>query len=117
MRILVTGSREWRDYETIRRALAKFPAGSVVVHGAATGADAMAHSAALGLGFTPEPHFPDYEKYPVSKAPLRRNEEMVALGADICLAFPARNSRGTHHCAGRAKAAGIEVVTPPGEVL
>ncbi len=98
MRVIVTGSRAWRDYETIRDRLAKLPPNSTVVHGAATGADAMAHAAALALGHTPEPHFPDYDKYEVSKAPLRRNEAMVILGADLLVAFPTDNSRGTWHC-------------------
>lgn len=109
MRVLVTGSRDWRDYETIRKRLAQLPPGSTIVHGAATGADAMAHVAAIALGHIPEPHWPDFETYEVSKAPLRRNELMVALGADLCLGFPTANSRGTVHCMGRAKAAGIPV--------
>ena len=107
MRVIVTGSRDWRDYETIRNRLAELPPESIIVHGAATGADAMAHAAATALGFTLEPHFPDYEKYKVSKAPLRRNQHMVDLGADLCLAFPMKGSQGTWHCVNRAENAGI----------
>jgi hypothetical protein len=36
-----------------------------------------------------------------------RNTKMVNLGADICLAFPGPNSRGTVDCVNKAKAAGI----------
>lgn len=109
MRVIVTGSRDWRDYETIRLRLAQLPPDTVIVHGAASGADAMAHVAAEALGLVTEPHWPDFEKYPVSKAPLRRNELMVRLGADLCLAFPTVRSRGTWHCVGRAKDARIPV--------
>lgn len=39
----------------------------------------------------------------------RRNQHMVDLGADICLAFNKGNSRGTADCVRRARAAGIPV--------
>ncbi len=107
MRVLVTGSRAWRDYKRLRHRLAEFPEGTTIVHGAASGADAMAHVAASALGFTPEPHWPDYETFDVADAPLRRNEYMVELGADLVLAFPTTGSRGTWHCVQRAKAAGL----------
>jgi endonuclease YncB( thermonuclease family) len=38
-----------------------------------------------------------------------RNGEMVAEGADICLAFPYGMSPGTRDCIARAQAAGIPV--------
>lgn len=108
-RILITGSRDWRDYHTIRKTLSGHPPGAVVVHGAATGADHMARSAALSLGYIEEPHFPDYSMYPPSDAPKKRNQDMVDLGADVCLAFPTPSSRGTWDCVNRAKAAGIPI--------
>ena len=107
MRVLITGSRDWRDYVAVKKRLSDLPVNAVVVHGAATGADHMAHAAALALGLTVEPHFPDYENYHHREAPLKRNELMVSLGADLCLAFPTPSSRGTWHCLGLAKQAGI----------
>lgn len=44
-----------------------------------------------------------------SAGPLR-NQYMVNLGADECLAFPLPGSRGTWDCVRRARAAGIPVV-------
>lgn len=38
---------------------------------------------------------------------LARNTRMVALGAEICLAFPARGSKGTWDCLIKAAEAGI----------
>ena len=38
-----------------------------------------------------------------------RNARMVALGADLCLAFPLPASRGTRNCMALARAAGIPV--------
>ena len=40
-----------------------------------------------------------------------RNEHMVSLGADVCLAFIHNGSRGATQCVEVAKKAGIEVVT------
>jgi hypothetical protein len=41
----------------------------------------------------------------------RRNQRMVDAGAQVCLAFPARDAKnaGTWSCVGKAKVAGIEV--------
>ena len=38
-----------------------------------------------------------------------RNQDMADLGADVCLAFPTKNSRGTLDMIKRAEAAGIAV--------
>lgn len=40
-------------------------------------------------------------------AGMIRNSEMVAAGADLCIAFPARGSRGTWDCLKKAAEAGI----------
>lgn len=102
----------------------------VIVHGGARGADQFADSIARGWGWAPEPH-------PVTdsgwRAPCHpecapghrrvgrngriycpaaahyRNQGMVDLGADVCLAFLSGPSRGTRDCVRRAEAAGIPV--------
>lgn len=116
LRILVTGSRDWKDRDAIRRALIEaardVPAGSVtVVHGAARGADSIADEVANGLGMQVEDH-------PVTPSDWRRvgkgaghvrNAEMVRLGADVVLAFPLGESRGTRGCMQLATEAGLTV--------
>jgi hypothetical protein len=113
-RILVTGSRDWTDEDAISRAVIgwltehgwPFP---VIVHGGARGADTLAHRFAARWGFVSERHPAGWEQYGRS-AGHRRNAEMVALGADVCLAFPLGVSPGTRGCMRLAEAAGIQVV-------
>lgn len=114
-RVLVTGSREWVDKDDLRYALIHATAlrldASVIVHGACpTGADAMAAEWADDYGVQAEPHPADWDAYGKAAGP-RRNAEMVALGADLCLAFFKRGAgnRGTGDCAEKALAAGIPV--------
>ena len=114
-RILVTGSRDWTDHDTVRDALAtaiyqNVPA--VIVHGACPrGADAMASWWARRfrhLNILEEPH-PANWQLEGKRAGFIRNARMVNLGADICLAFVRNGSRGASHTAQLAAEAGIEV--------
>lgn len=50
----------------------------------------------------------DWELYGRGAGP-KRNQAMVDSGADVCLAFPLADSRGTLDCMGRAYNAGIPV--------
>lgn len=112
-RILVTGSRDWRDGGPIYDAILE-EAGpedeAVVVHGACpTGVDYIAGDAArLFDGMTEERHPADWNKHGKS-AGFRRNAKMVELEADVCLAFIRNDSRGATHTADLAEKAGIPV--------
>ncbi|WP_371793047.1 DUF2493 domain-containing protein [Streptomyces sp. NBC_01471] len=131
-RILVTGSRDWADHDLVRDALATVTyqhVPAVIVHGACpSGADAMASWWVRRyqlLGITEEKHpakgHPTEDFGPWPGAGPRRNQHMISLGADLCLAFvmPCRKasctrpqphgSHGTTGCADRAERAGITV--------
>ncbi len=109
-RIIVTGSREWKRPNAARKAIADrlfdVSVESVIVHGAARGADRFAHQEAEKLGLLVEPHPADWSSG--KSAGLRRNEEMAKLGADLCIAFWNGNSTGTQHMLSMAKKYGIE---------
>lgn len=114
-RILVTGSRDWDDYDLVHAGLATalfdhVPA--IIVHGACpTGADAMASRFARlhrVIGISEELHPAQWRWHGRAAGP-RRNQHMVQLGADICLAFIKDGSRGATGCAAMAEAAGIPV--------
>lgn len=92
------------------------PPSSTVVHGAARGVDRIAGQEAEKLGLLVEAHPADWDRFGKS-AGYRRNAEMIALGADLVLAFWDGKSRGTQHTIELARGAGIpvEVITTPGE--
>jgi hypothetical protein len=117
-RVLITGSRDWTDHDVVRDALTTaiyqhIPA--VIVHGACpSGADAMASwwvRRYQFLGVTEEQHPAQWRAGGRLDrgAGFRRNAEMVALGADVCLAFIRTGSRGASHTARLAEEAGIPV--------
>jgi SLOG family YspA-like protein len=105
-RILITGSRTWTDNTVIRDALAPYRSpGAVLVHGGARGADRIAAAIWRRWGLLVEAHPADWS---IERAAgVIRNRRMVALGADVCLAFIREHSRGATHCADTAENAGI----------
>lgn len=63
-------------------------------------------SIARNWGWTPELHPADWARHGRS-AGYRRNADMVALGADVCLVFTLGGSAGVSHTAALAENAGI----------
>lgn len=114
MRILITGSRTYSDMRALEEAIEGAPRRSdgivTIVHGdCPTGADRLAKEFCTSHpGFREEAHPADWGRRGKAAGP-KRNQEMVDLGADICLAFPSEGSRGTWDCVRRARKAGIEV--------
>jgi len=113
LRVLVTGSREWRDKTPIYEALDELAARAdvTVVHGACPrGADTWASLwARMDSRATNEPHPANWKQRGAS-AGFIRNSAMVRLGADLCLAFIRNESNGATHCATEAERAGIPTV-------
>lgn len=56
MRVIICGSRTWTDVDAIRALLKTLPPDSVIVHGAAPGADTIAGREAHALGLEVEAH-------------------------------------------------------------
>lgn len=134
-RVLVTGSRDFTDPSLVDQcldaalALLQMPlsmqSSVKLIHGAAKGLDSIAGQVASRRGWAIESHPAQWDKHtaacpawhvtpepkPTCKmAGHRRNHEMIALGADVVLAFPlgieaSGHSRGTWGCARAAMAA------------
>lgn len=129
-RVLVTGSRSWRDWIVLVAALDHLlhKHGTIcVIHGdCGHGADEMAKKWAAtstrSRYVSEERHPADWQRHGKA-AGFRRNAEMVSAGANLCLAFidecrdpkcrrqpPGRHgSHGASQCAELAEKAGIEV--------
>lgn len=113
-RLLITGTRKGWDHQILTDALTDALLrlgtgdGTVLVHGAAPGVDRQAAYIWKGWGLEDEPHPAQWEAHGKAAGPIR-NQEMVDLGADLCLAFIHPDSVGTVHCARIAEAAGIPV--------
>ena len=121
MRLLVTGSREWADDAKMHDHLltAAVEAGGymegpdpiTLIHGGCPrGADAMADVMAQVFGWLIEVHLADWRMG--KQAGHWRNQHMVNLGADLCLAFFVHGAanRGTSDCVARANEAGIPII-------
>jgi hypothetical protein len=115
MRVIVTGDRGWDCDELARRVVRRLVArygrpGLTIVHGGAKGVDAAFEFACAVTGVAREPHPADWERLGKRAGPLR-NAEMVAAGADLCIAVHQflMNSKGTRDCCTQALRAGIPV--------
>lgn len=117
MRVLVTGSRSKElPASRVHRVLTKVDGlaqeghvkPTLVVGCCPTGADAHALAYALEHGWNVERYSANWRRDGERAGP-DRNQRMVDSGADVCIAFPMPESRGTWDCIRRARAAGIFV--------
>lgn len=112
-RVLLTGSRDWTDWHTIVAKLdflARNIPDLMIVHGACPrGADDIADRHARAHGIRTERHPANWRKYG-RRAGHVRNAHMVALGAELCLAFIRDKSPGASGCAAMAEHSGIPTI-------
>lgn len=116
MRVLITGDRNWKRIDIIERELKKLPADTIIIHGAARGADTLGKFVAERLGLkviNDGKGFPaDWKRYGRSAGPIR-NQLMIDKGnPDLVLAFHENiaESRGTRDMVARASGAGVKVI-------
>lgn len=117
--IIVTGSRDWTDRETIDAWLTRMirPPLTRIAHGACRGVDTIAAEIAVEMGLE-EVAYPARWAELGKRAGFERNERMVAAEASRAwrgIAFTTRKfTPGTKDCVGRMVAHGVPVlvVTP-----
>lgn len=76
MKVLVCGSRRWLDQEPVERELRKLPPDTVIIHGAAAGADNIAGFVAEILGFEVRAYPADWDRYKGGAGPIRNGQMM-----------------------------------------
>lgn len=114
MKVIVCGGRDFADRERVCKVLDFLHndrAITLLIHGGARGADALAADWASSRGIPTQAFPADWKRHGRGAGP-KRNQQMAEAGADLCVAFP--GGTGTADMCKRAAAAGIEVVRPLG---
>jgi hypothetical protein len=104
-RVLVTGSRDWKDKEQVEIELRDVendfsgPFRFVLIHGACTtGADKMADNWCIGKSnWTVRKHAANWNKYGNAAGPLRNTQMLDKESPTVILAFNLHRSKGTTH--------------------
>lgn len=94
--ILVTGSRDWTNYEMVIDVLLRFdPSSTTIIHGGAEGLDTIADKVARQLGFNVKAYPADWDRL---SAGIQRNSQMLNENPiDLVLGFRSKlNSKGTN---------------------
>jgi hypothetical protein len=109
-RVLVCGGRNYSDMDRLFSVLGAEHAVNPIddlIHGAAKGADMLAHEWAYRNNVRMHPFLADWETYG-RRAGVLRNQRMLDEGRpDLVIAFP--GGRGTADMVRRAERAGIHV--------
>ncbi len=109
--IIVTGSRYLRDPMRMVAALEYHSSDSVrIVHGGASGADAIADEWARHNGYEVHCFKADWPNLGKSAGPRRNNAMLAAYPDALVLAFPIGQSKGTRQCIAAAKSRGMRVL-------
>lgn len=108
MRILVCGSRNFKDYELLKVTLDKHKI-TTIIEGEARGADTLSRIYGERLGIDVRPFPALWSLHGKAAGPIR-NAQMLAEGKpDLVIAFRFPNSRGTQNMIDQAQKAGIPV--------
>lgn len=81
---------------------------TIIVHGAASGADKLAGMWARLRGVECVSYPADWKRHGRAAGPLRNQSMLDSERPDVVIAFP--GGRGTADMVGRARAAGVEVI-------
>jgi hypothetical protein len=111
MKVLVCGSRSFRDADQIESLIRTFPKDTIIITGMAPGADIIAYRMALKHGLVPETYPAHWDIYGRAAGPIR-NAQMIKEGKpDRVYAFytDKERSKGTKNMVAQANAHEIPV--------
>lgn len=109
MRVLVCGSRHFKDKELMEDVLKQWDIREII-HGAARGADMLAAELGNRLSIVVTPYPAEWGTYGRSAGPIRNTRMLREGRPDLVVAFRGPNSRGTQNMIDQAKKAGVETV-------
>lgn len=114
MKILVTGDRNWDDYNIVAEALSALPPGTIIVHGACRGADVICAETAKELGFIVRSYPADWKRFGRAAGPVRNKQMLTEENLshepiNFVYAFhnDLKNSRGTKNMLKQAESCGV----------
>ena len=113
-RLLVCGSRNFRDAELVDLYLTNL-APTSIISGGARGADELAIRWGRSRGIPCNVYLPDWTKFGKAAGPIR-NKQMLTEGTpDVVLAFP--GMRGTANMVSQARTAGLPILDAEGDTI
>ena len=110
MKIIVAGSREFKDYEMLKNKLDKLLINQKeiqIVSGGCRGADELGERYAKEKGYSLKVFKADWNKYGKKAGPLRNRQ--MAKYADGLVAFYKEGSRGTKNMIEEANEKGLKI--------
>lgn len=108
MKLAIVGSRDFNDYELLKKTLEPIKDKvSLVVSGGAKGADSLGERWAKENNIPTQIFYPDWNKYKKA-AGFKRNVEIVD-NCDAVVAFQINDSKGTQHTINISKEKGKKV--------
>lgn len=108
MRVLVCGSRDFNDYETLEKELNGYDI-TEVIEGEARGADKLSRVYAEHRGIPVKGYPADWTLFGRRAGPIRNRQMLTEGKPDCVVAFRGPNSRGTQNMIDQATKAGVPV--------
>lgn len=113
--VLICGTRTWDDYKPIRKFIDSLPDDTIIVHGAARGADSIAGVCARDADLETRVYPAKWALFGKRTGVLRNQEMLDEEHPDLVVAFTYNiaTSKGTRDMVRRAREAGIPVEIRP----
>jgi len=109
MKLLITGSRKWTDYDLIETIINKIKP-KLIIHGGCEGADLLADQVANTFFYSKKVFLADWATLGKKAGPIR-NQQMINEKPDTCVVFheDPNLGTGTRDCVTRCLQNGIPV--------
>jgi hypothetical protein len=111
MRIAIVGSRTFTDYQKLKSYVLsqiRIARNDIIISGGAKGADTLAELFADELHLEKKIFYADWDTHGKAAGPIRNT--LIVDNADVIVAFPDKNSRGTWDTIQKAKAKNIKTL-------